>query len=208
MNNVTVAKLPVLKAPDGRQYRKNKNKDTVFETVEALSWTFSYEGRTYVLYLPEVCFNWSWSVATTPPEPCATVAYTVSPGDEVRFAVLAQRRLPPSACWQLCDGIECSMFPSPCDECDWAGPLSAIPVGFNPLHTGLYVAHSAKQTLRFPREVMANYVALCVEREGFGESDADVVTPQDWQGRDVHYVPAGWPLWGTTKDGNYVLPGK
>ncbi len=200
MNHITVAELPVRKSPDGRRYRK----DTVAETVRALSWSWTFEGRTYTLYLPFACFNWSWSV--TVPE-CATVAYTVNPGDEVRFAVLAQKRLPASACWQLCDGGECSMFPSPCDDCDWVGPLSVLPTGFNPLHTGLYVAHSAEQTLRFPREAEKNYVALCVDREGLGESDAAIVFPQTWGKDTVVTIPAdGFPLWGPENVGRVVVP--
>ena len=203
MNRKPVAELSVIKSPEGRPYPKG----SVGESPKTLSWTFIYEGKTYVLYLPRVCFNWSWSV--TVPE-CATVAYTVDPGDPVRFSVLSQKRLPASACWQLCDGGECSMFPSEsdCRDCGWLGPLTVVPSGFKPFHSGVYVAHSAKQTLRFPREVKENYVALCVEREGLGDSDADVVTPQDWQGRDIHYVPIEWPLWGTTQNGSYVLPGK
>lgn len=141
-------------------------------------------------------------------EQCVTLEYNVKPGDEVRFAILARKRLPASACWQLCDGTECSALPSPCDTCDWVGPKSVIQTGFEPLHTGRYIARAEHQTLRFPREVTSNYVALCDERAGLGESDADVVTPQDWQGRSVHHVPSSWPLWGTTGNGSYKLPGK
>jgi len=57
MDKKTVAELPVLKSPDGRPYFKN----AVAETAKALSWTFVYEDKTYVLYLPFVCFNWSWT---------------------------------------------------------------------------------------------------------------------------------------------------
>jgi hypothetical protein len=178
----------------------------------------------YVLYLPLVCFNWSWALllAPVPPRPiilaplpptpapvpppllelCAEVGYTVEPGDEVRFAVLAQKRLPSSGCWRLCDGDDCAAPPSPCDICDWIGPKSVIPDGFEPLHTGRYVARSAKQTLRFPREVQASYVALCVTREGFGQSNSWIVQPSAWAvGKTKVVVPYGgqqWPVWGET----------
>jgi hypothetical protein len=203
MNNVTVAEIPVTTAPDGRQYRKG----SVAETVKALAWAFTHDGKTYVLYDPFVCGNFSWAFAPAPAvEQCVTLEYDVMPGDEVRFAVLAQKRLPASACWQLCDGNDCAAPPSPCDTCDWIGPKSVVPTEFEPLHTGRYIARAKHQVLRFPREVTSNYVALCDERAGLGESDADVVTPNDWQGQSVHHVPASWPLWGTTGNGSYKLP--
>lgn len=140
-------------------------------------------------------------------EQCATARYTVTQGDLVRFGVLAQRRLPASACWQLCDGDDCSMFPSPCDDCNWFGPKSVIPRGFEPQHTGLYRAHSEKQSLRFPREVVTSYVALCVEREGLGESDSAVVFPPTWGQDMVVTIPAsGFPLWGSQNIGKVVVP--
>lgn len=144
-------------------------------------------------------------VPATPPraqEECATVEYAVMPGDEVRFAVLAQKRLPASACWRLCDGADCAAPPSPCDVCDWIGPMSLLPEGFEPLHTGRYVAQSAKQSLRLPREARVNFVALCVEREGFGGSNSWIVDPSAWgafgEGMAIS-VPYGgivWPVWG------------
>jgi len=160
-------------------------------------WQVSWEGKTYTVILPEVCGNWS-SIAPSL-EACAMVEYTVQPGDGVRFAVIAQKRLPASVCWQLCDGSDCAAPPSPCDTCDWVGPTSVIPTGFEPLHTGLYVAHSAKQSLLFPREVMENYIALCVERDGLGESDSWIVQPSAWGSTTKVVVPYGgqqWPTWG------------
>lgn len=214
LNKVAVGELPVLKSPDGRSYRKG----AVAETAKALAWRVEHEGRAYTLYLPFVCFNWAWKfgvpplpqtppapapVLITPPSPpplvCATVEYTVEPGDEVRFAVLAQKRLPASACWQLCDGADCAAPPSPCDTCDWIGPKSVIPDGFEPLHTGRYVAMNAKQSLRFPLEARADYVALCVTHDGFGESNSWIVQPSAWGRATTVVVPYGgftWPVWG------------
>jgi hypothetical protein len=63
MNNVPVAELPVLKSPDGRAYPKG----SVAQTAKALSWSWAYEGKTYVLYLPYVCWNWSWEFGPPPP---------------------------------------------------------------------------------------------------------------------------------------------
>jgi len=198
MNKVTVGELPVLKSPDGRPYRKG----SVAETAKALSWTFVHEGKTYVLYLPLVCFNWSWTFSSPPPTMlvCATVGYTVVPGDEIRFAVLARKLLPASACWQLCDGDVCSAPPSPCTADCWSGLRPFIPFGFEPLHSGKYIARSARQVLRFPLEVMNEYIALCDFREGLGESDSWIIQPSAWSiGVTTIAVPYGgqeWPAWG------------
>lgn len=163
----------------------------------AEKWQVSWQGKIYTIFLPEICNNWA---SITPSlEACAVVEYTVVPGDEVRFAVLSRKRLPSSACWQLCDGADCSAPPSPCDDCDWIGPKSVIPAGFEPLHTGRYIAQSAKQRLRFPREVKAEYIALCDNRTGLGESDSWIIQPTAWDATSVVSVPYGgqpWPAWG------------
>ncbi|OGG39765.1 hypothetical protein A2118_01835 [Candidatus Kaiserbacteria bacterium GWA2_50_9] len=57
MDKKKVGELPVLKSPEGRPYRKG----AVAETAKALSWTVVHEGKLYTLYLPLVCFNWSWA---------------------------------------------------------------------------------------------------------------------------------------------------
>ena len=62
MDSKTVGELPVLQSPDGRPYPKG----SVAETAKALSWTFVYDGKTYILYLPLVCFNWSWAFGSPP----------------------------------------------------------------------------------------------------------------------------------------------
>lgn len=210
MDKRTVAELPILTSPDGRPYRKG----SVAETVKAFAWVAIHEGKTYIVYLPLVCFNWSWALGpdSFPPpsapqvlakatvEKCATLEYTVEPGDKPRFMISARKRLPSSPCWQLCDGKICSALPAPCDSCDWVGPNSVIPDEFEPVHTGTYVATEARQSLSFPRAVMNSYVALCVERDGLGESDSWVVPPSVWDGEvTVINIPYGgqeWPVWG------------
>ncbi len=212
MNRKSVAELPVPQSPDGRPYRKG----SVAQTVKAFSWGAIHEGKMYILYFPFVCFNWSWTFGPDPvlppsapqvlaaaavPEKCATVEYVVEPGDEVRYAVLARKRLPASACWQLCDGKNCSAPPSACDDCDWMGPKSVIKDDLEPVHTGRYVATAARQSLRFPREVTSSYAALCVLRDGLvGESDSWVVPPSVWNGAvtsiSIPYGAEEWPVWG------------
>jgi hypothetical protein len=64
MEGRSVAELPVLKSPEGRSYRAG----SVSEAAKAFSWTFVYDGKTYVLYEPLVCENWSWSFGAPVPE--------------------------------------------------------------------------------------------------------------------------------------------
>ena len=73
MDDKKVAELPVLRSPDGRSYRKG----AVAETAKALSWTYVYEGKTYVLYLPLVCFNWSWAETLRPVMTPRLVCYEI-----------------------------------------------------------------------------------------------------------------------------------
>lgn len=176
----------------------------------AEKWQVLWEGKVFTIFLPEICYNWSnvvaEDVAQTLPtvaeeSQCLTVEYVIEPGDEVRFAVLAQKRLPASACWRLCDGMDCAAPPSPCDMCDWAGPRSVIPTGFWPLHTGRYVARRESQSLRFPVEVASEYVALCVTRRG-AQSNSWIVQPTAWVDRTTVSIPYGgqeWPSWGMDK---------
>ncbi len=195
MKDVTVAVLPVIRSPKGRLYRNG----SVAETVKGREWRWTYEGKTYVWTLFYVCGNQGWRVISIPTPVCATVTFTLKhPGEIVRFAILTDRRLPASSCWQLIDGDVHSALPSPCDTCNWIGPRSVIPRRYKPLYTGLYTANFAKQTLRFPVEVKQEYVALCVTRKGFGESYAWVIPPKEWAGKKVVRVPYGsqqWPVW-------------
>lgn len=76
MNKKTVAELPVTKSPEGRPY----NEDSIVEAAVAYSWTVVHEGRSHYLFLPLVCYNWSWSsLANYPasqPAPVSVVTTT------------------------------------------------------------------------------------------------------------------------------------
>lgn len=195
--------IPVSHAPDKRKYREN----SVFQAPIVFLWKFisKRDGKTYLLYLPWVCFNWAWGYDLPQPTSdmkCVTVEYFVEQGDEIRFAIFAKGRLPSSSCWQLCDGDKCSAPPTPCDTCDWRGPKSVIPVGFDPMHTGRYTASVQRQTLRFPQEVKDGFVILCDERKG-KHSDSWIVPPTAWgkfgKNNIAIHVPYGeqdWPVWG------------
>lgn len=195
-----VGYISVSLAPDGRRYKEG----SVSQAPVVFLWKFISEkdGKTYLLYLPLVCFNWSWGYGES--LQCATVEYLVAPGDEIRFAIFARKRLPSSACWQLCDGSECSAPPTPCDTCDWVGPRSVIPTGLDPLHTGRYTARAEHQALRLPREAKDDFIVLCDERKGMSHSDSWIVPPTAWERfggnrTDAVRVPYGgqdWPVWG------------
>lgn len=196
-----VGYISVSHAPDGREYKE----DSVSQTPMVFLWKFTSQkdGKTYLLYLPWVCFNWSWGYGVTDPGlQCVTVDFSVEPGDEIRFAIFARKRLPSSACWQLCDGDICSAPPVPCDNCNWIGPRSVIADGLEPIHTGKYTAQSAQQILRLPLAAKAEEIFLCDERKGFGHSDSWHIPPSAWSSygkNDAIYVPYGghqWPVWG------------
>lgn len=79
MDKKQVGELPVLRSPDGRPYSKG----SVAETAYSFSWTFVYEGKTYILYLPLVCFNWSWAFGPAVPTPVPTPVATITPAVSV-----------------------------------------------------------------------------------------------------------------------------
>ncbi len=198
MNDVPVAKLLVLRSPGGRSYRPG----SVAETARVQEWSWTYEGKLYVWIIWHVCFNEGWRFGS-PVLACATVKYAGKPGVEYRFAVLTQKRLPASACWQLCDGDDCAAPPSPCDDnCNWIGPRQIVPAGFKPLYTGKYIARYSHQSLRFPLGVEQSYIVLCDTSPRLGQSDSWVVQPDAWKNGAVAIVrvPYGgqkWPVWGS-----------
>jgi|GEM_PF-3569051 len=57
MQNVVVGELPVTKSPDGR---RTFRKGAVADAARAKQWSYQYKGRTIVLNLQYVCFNWNW----------------------------------------------------------------------------------------------------------------------------------------------------
>lgn len=195
MNHVSLAELPVLRSPNGRLYRPG----SVAETANVVEWRWTYEGKTYVWFIPRVCFNEGWRFGRSAPS-CKTIKYEGRPGDEFRFAVFTRKYLP-SACWQLCDGDDCVAPPSPCSSCNWIGLKRIIPSGFRPLYTGRYIARHSRQSLRFPLDVEQDYVVFCDTRPGLGQSDSWVVQPRVWlkKGTVTVHVPYGgqeWPVWG------------
>lgn len=141
---------------------------------------------------------------------CVTVEFDVRPGDIVRIAIVAKKPLQPSECFGVSydSGNTFSALPTPCDICDWQGPLSVLPDGFKPLHTGKYTAQTEHQVLRLPLEAKNEYIVLCDERKGV-HSDSWIVPPTVWSNLkiakmnkesslfvQVPYSGQNWPVWG------------
>ena len=114
MTEVTVARLPVAKAPDGRTYRQG----SVFETAHAQAWRVEYDGQAYVWFIPDVCFNVGWFIET-PRERCVEVDFNATPGGEIRWGIGSiNGPLPPSACNAQSQGDEPkTAYTGICDAC-------------------------------------------------------------------------------------------
>lgn len=210
MNQVSVGELPVSKSPDGRPYRKN----AVAETARAYAWSFEYEGKTYTLYLPFVCFNWSWAYEEKPQasakEACVEIVFSVPPTAHVRWGVATTNGpLPPSECnaqkegdgrWEAWHGM--------CAECT-AANISFISQflvgGVEVPHKYLYPVRESKQILRFSRSVMNAVVYICLTDRGVADSKTyDLQTcgvyvrPEDWKSDRVE-IPRSFWIWDTAK---------
>ena len=188
MNRIAVARLPVLRSPDGRPYRKG----AVAETAKALSWTFAYEGKTYVLYLPLVCFNWSWqsgpaAAPALPQEKCVELSFDAPVGGNVRWGVGSTKGpLPPSVCNAQRQGsLAWTAWLGDCDICNpdlgyirgILGSTAEIP------HKYLYPVLARRQTLRFSTAIWSRVVYICLEYPDGTQTCGVYMRPQDWRGR-------------------------
>jgi hypothetical protein len=201
MNGIAVADLPVLKSPDGRSYHKG----AVAESAKALAWSWAYEGRTYVLYLPEVCFNWSWAFGPTPAPPaipppalpvekCVEISFNAPPG-KVRWGVAsANGPLPPSVCNAQKQGDgPWTAWTGQCDECTGAIEYIRGILGDKAevYHKYLYSVYGTpevrqpRQFLRFSEAVRADVVYICLEDANGVRTCGVYVRPQDWDGKSV-----------------------
>lgn len=195
MNNVTVAEIPVATSPDGRPYRKG----SVAETVKALSWVFIHEGKTYVLYDPLVCGNWSWAFARAPVEQCIEVRLTVPVGTNrtVRFTTVRREPITDFNCWGVIEREWRTGSPHNCDWCEWTqdGVIEMhrrFGGNFRFFHTSIYAMHAdvgaTEVTLVFPPAARDGGVAVCVEVDG-KIFEVALVLPSTWKGAKVT-IPA------------------
>ena len=190
MNRVTVGELPVLESPDGRPYRKG----AVAEAAKALSWSWEYEGKAYVLYLPFVCFNWCWGFGDLPSESCVEISFSAPIGGKVRWGIGTANGdfIPPSACGAQRQGDgPWTAWGGQCDECVGAvdfirgilGAKADIP------HRFLYSVTEALQTFRFSSNIETCVVGICLEYPDGKRTCGVYVRPQDWDWRRVIKIP-------------------
>lgn len=168
MNNVTVAELPVLRAPSGRPYRAG----AVAQTARALEWTYtSGDGTTYRLILPFVCFNWSWAPVEAPEMDCVEVSFDTRPGTSFRWGLgTTFGALAPSLCNAQKDGNgSWKAWSGECDECVPAyayirqtlGASATVP------HRYFYTtASGGRQTIRMSRQAWNAMFYVCLEYQG------------------------------------------
>lgn len=198
MKNKEVAELPVPKSPEGRAYRKG----SVAETAKALEWTEEYEGVTYHLVLPYVCFNWGWWSSTAPPKPIAKkpeeCAYVVHFTRETEV-VLRQGILGPTPVQDLCLAIlraGSSQWQSWWrDECTdtWCDFSEAVRVAGQPLQlVNSYVPKPGMHIIRVPKWMVAkdslHRVVLCTERAGRVSSDTRDVRWEHYRMRSLAFL--------------------
>ena len=191
MNKITVGELPVLVSPNGRTYRKG----AVAETVKTLSWTFVHEGKSYVLYLPFVCFNWSWAPGAAPhiASECVEFVFNAPAKGYVRWKIdPTTGLLSPSACNAQQQGDEpWTAWNGKCDDC--------APDGVR--HSYRYPTTARQQILRFSTEIWSKMLSICLEDAGGKQTCGVYMRPQDWQDwQDRHRVEIPDDLWWWDKE--------
>lgn len=187
MQRRTVAKLPVFKSPDGRRYRPG----AVFETARAFSWECVYEGQTYVLYLPYVCFNWAWAFGPPPvPEPdrCVEISFNAPVGGKVRWGVASVNGpLLPSICNAQQQGEgPWTAWVGQCDACiRTLGSMMFIRTilggEVDIPHKFVYSVTEERQILRFTTDIWTDVVYICLEYLDGSRTMGVYIRPQDWQ---------------------------
>ncbi len=190
MHDVPVAAIPV------------NETGTVVQAARARKWEIEYEGVTYVLILPEICFNWSYNTfevevreveVAPPPEECAIIVFPAQEGWVVRNFFLAEEsRLPASNCWALLDGVDhedgarISSLPGRCDNCDlepylrWARREHGL--RGSPVNSAKYGAERGNvHAVIIPISQIENYNTICVGPDEQRQRYSPVtVEPSDW----------------------------
>ena len=199
MFDVLVAAIPV------------NQSGSIVQAARARKWEIEYEGVTYSLILPEICFNWSYLTyqvevrevevqVSAPPEECAILVFPAEEGWVVRnFFLSEENRLPASGCWALLEGLDnedgarISALPAPCDRCDfepylrWARREHGV--RGNPVSRVMYEAERGRiHAVIIPLSQMGNYNTVCVgpdERRSY--YSPVTVEPTDWSQRETPF---------------------
>lgn len=202
--------VPVAAIPVGGDAR-------IVQAARARKWEYEYEGVTYVLILPEVCFNFSYMThvvqvrevpvptpveVAPPPEECAMIIFPAEEGWAVRnFFLSEQSRLPTSNCWALLEGIDneagarVSSLPGRCDQCNledylrWARREHGL--RGSPVNSARYNAERGNlHAVIIPISQIENYNTICVGPDERRQRYSPVtVEPSDWDSSTLRETP-------------------
>lgn len=171
----------------------------------AEKWQVMWQGKTYVVILPEICNNWS-SIAgpPLPPAPpskkCVELTFNAPIGGHVRWGVgTTTGPLPPDECnAQKQDSMAWTSWYGECDTCIPAiGYIRGILGGSAQIpHKYLYPVTHTRQTLRFSTEVWSKVVYICIEDASGRQSCGVYMRPIDWQGQYRVEIPDAMWVWG------------
>lgn len=174
----------------------------------AEKWQVTWEGKIYVVILPEICYNWS-AIASPPPEKvveCAKVRITVPNGVSrtVRSTLIRKVSVPDFNCWGVIERQWRTGAPRDCDWCEWTqdGVIEMhrrYGGEFDFFHTSIYTMHpdvnasgstrATEVTLVFPLAARDGGVAVCVEVDG-KVYEAALVLPPTWKEGTNVTIPA------------------
>lgn len=197
METPTFAELPVAKSPDGLAYRVG----SMAETAKARVWRFDYEGKTYVLYLPYVCFNWAWAIEKPrSDEECYEVSFVPTQGHLDWSLSTIGTEFPASSCNAIRKGN--GKWQAWYGDCAWCTPNmlvveQTLGVGARPYRKYRIAVEEDQYVLRFSKEVAKALVSFCLDT--FDENDSSrakgkkscgvYVVPGDWKGVRKVIIP-------------------
>ena len=154
------------------------------------------------MYLPYVCFNWSWTygpapVAVVAVEKCVELVFNAPVGMKVRWgAATTTGPFPLSLCNAQREGNGTWLpWHGQCDTCPFAieyirrilGDATQMP------HRHLYSTKELRQTLRFSDAVQNAVVSVCLEDADGKRTCGVYMRPEDWKSRTQVEIPD--PMW-------------
>ena len=167
-------------------------------------WKVSWEGKNFIISLPDICGNWAYIVVALPPVPpekkCVELSFNAPVGGNVRWGIgTTTGPLLPDECnaQRQGDGAWTAWY-GECDTCIPAiGYIQGILGGSAQIpHKYLYPVTHTRQTLRFSTEVWSAVVYICLE-DALGRQSCGVyMRPQDWKDRYHVEIPDSMWIWG------------
>ncbi len=164
----------------------------------AEKWQVSWQGKVYTIFLPEICFNWSYRITDGPvvqvvEKKCVELVFNSPVGGRVRWGVgTTTGPLPPDECnAQRQDNGAWTAWYGECDTCVPAiGYIRGILGGSAQIpHKYLYPVTHTSQTLRFSTSVFDAVFYVCLEYADGTQTCGVYMRPQDWKGRFSVDIP-------------------